>query len=437
VLCLLLLGAAPAAAQNWDLDARRIAMGSAGSRDIADRILDEQQPYRSIPLPIGLIQVVRHLDIFRPDSDEFDLIRAIEYSASPFHYIIGRDNSQSEGGRRLVVDIGNATVSRDLNVYRGFVPARQPAAEGLAAPTWGGTIRVAGDRAGTNHGVFVGAGPYLALRTAFDLDQRIIDTLASSTNVYFPNARMSMATQTTGQAALAITGGYRGRYTIAGSPSRMVLAAVDYHELRGLRLEAIDAEARLDTDADGLLTVLPVGPSPVLINRDTATSGRGHAIDAGVAVLIDGWEAGFSINGIGNHIGWRDARRETRVLGNLLTAEDGFVDGPDVPIGDVRIELPVDYRVRGGHRGDRVSALAEYAHGFNGDSFRGGVEYRLGALDLRGGGYYSREQWQPTAGIGLNLGPRVSLDVAVFGTAGNVERERRPAIAASLRLNRR
>src|SRR5688572_13818355 len=159
VLVLVLLAAVPTAAQNWELDARKIAMGSAGSNDIADRILDEQRPYRSIALPIGLIQVVQNLDIFRPGSDEFDLVRAIEYSASPFHYIIGRDSSDSDAGRRLVVDIGNAALSRDLNAYRGFVPARQPAAEGLAAPTWGGTIRVAGDRDGTNHGVFIGAGP--------------------------------------------------------------------------------------------------------------------------------------------------------------------------------------------------------------------------------------------------------------------------------------
>ena len=437
VLVLVLLAGVPAAAQNWELDARKIAMGSAGSSDIADRILDEQRPYRSIALPIGLIQVVRNLDIFRPGSDEFDLIRAIEYSASPFHYIIGRDSSDSDAGQRLVVDIGNAALSRDLNAYRGFVPARQPAAEGLAAPTWGGTIRVAGDREGTNHGVFIGAGPYLALRTAFDLDQRIIDTLASATNVYFPNTQLSLNNQTVGQFAAAITGGYRGRYAVDGSSTRFVLLAVDYHHLLGFRYENIDTRVRLDTDGSGLLTINPLAPTPLLIGRDTSTSGRGRAVDLGIAAIVDGWEAGFSINGIGNRIRWNDVVRESRFFGNLFIGQDELVEGPDVPIGDVEVELPVDYRVRGGHRGDRFSALAEYAHGFNGDSFRGGVEYRLGVIDVRGGGYYGRDKWQPTAGIGLNFGPRVSLDVALFGTAANVERESRPAIAASLRLNRR
>jgi hypothetical protein len=430
------IAAAPAAAQNWEFDARKIALGAAGSHDIADRVLEDQRPYRSIVLPIGLIQVLKDRDIFRPSSEQFDLVRAIEYSASPFHYIIGRDSSDSAAGQRLVVDIRNASVSRDLNAYRGFVPARQPAAEGLAAPSWGGTIRVAGARDGANQGIFIGAGPYLAMRTGFDIDQRIIDTLASSTNVYFPNSQLTLGNTTVAQLAVAVSGGYRGRFAAGASPSSYLLVAVDYHHLFGFRYEDIDTAVRLDTDGAGLLTLNPLAAPPLLIGRDRSDSGRGFAIDAGVAAIVNGWEAGVSVNGIANRINWRDVQRDVRFMGNLLAGQDVIVDGPDVPVGGVRVELPVDFRIRGGRRGDRLSAIVEYAHGFNGNSFRGGVEQRLVVIDLRAGAYYSRETWQPTAGIGLNLGPRLSLDVAVFGTSANVQRERRTAVAASIRLNR-
>jgi hypothetical protein len=57
-------------------------------------------------------------------------------------------------------------------------------------------------------------------------------------------------------------------------------------------------------------------------------------------------------------------------------------------------------------------------------------------FDLRGGAAYSRELWNPTAGIGLNLGQRLSLDMAAYGTTANAERERRMAFAFSLRINR-
>jgi hypothetical protein len=79
--------------------------------------------------------------------------------------------------------------------------------------------------------------------------------------------------------------------------------------------------------------------------------------------------------------------------------------------------------------------LGEFGRGFQGTSFHGGYERNLGAMDLRGGALYARERWQPTAGIGLNMSERMSLDVATFGTSANVERKRKAAIAVSLRFN--
>ena len=438
VCALLVAGAAEA--QNWQADARRIALGNAGgSGDISSRVLAGQRDYRAIVLPIGLTQVLRNLDVFRPDSEEFDIIKSIEYASSPLHYIIGRDDTESDSGRQFVIDIRNATLSRDLNTYRGLELSNQPAAEGLASPSWGATFNFIRADA-TRHGIYVGAGPYLSLRTALDIDDRIIQTLNSNTNVYFPNARLQLGNATRGQAALALTGGYRAWFAAGGSAERDgIYAAFDYHYLRGLRYEDIDTRLRLDTDGSGLLTTLPLASPvftpPLLVSRAHATSGNGFAIDVGVGAAINGWEAGVGINGIGNRIDWTGVRRRTHALGNVFIGEDLFVETPDVPVADVRVELPVDYRFHGGYQSEGWSALAEYGRGFNGDSFHGGAEYRLGVIDLRGGGLYSRETWQPTAGVGFNFGPRVSLDVAVFGTSANAARERRTAIAASLRLN--
>jgi hypothetical protein len=436
VVCLF-AAASPALAQNWEFDARKVAMGSAGGGDLTERILAERRGYRVIPIPLGLFQILKDTEIFKPGSDRFDIVRAIEYSMAPFHYVVGRDATDSDAGRRLVVDIGNAELSRDLNAYRGFVPSRQPVAEGLGSPSWGKTFRVAGEKEGTNHGIFVGAGPYLAMRTGFDIDQKIIDTLASSTNVYFPNTNLALSNSTTAQFALAITGGYRGTFaTGGGSDENYVLVAIDYNHIKGFKYEDLDTAVRLDTDGAGLLTVRPTSPPPLIVGRDYSESGTGFAIDAAVATIVGPWEAGVSVNGIGNRINWKDVQREVRVLGNLFTGNDEFIESPAVAIGDVEVELPVDTRLHGGYYGDRFSALAEYRHGFNGDSIRGGVEYGFGAIDVRGGGYKTRGIWQPTVGVGLNMGPRVSLDVAVFGTSANVQRERRTAIAVSLRLNR-
>lgn len=65
------------------------------------------------------------------------------------------------------------------------------AIEGLASPNWGRTIRVH-RRGSAYHGIYVGAGPYLAVTTALDVDGQPRDVLAGSLgNV--PNATIRPA----------------------------------------------------------------------------------------------------------------------------------------------------------------------------------------------------------------------------------------------------
>ncbi|MBI4264687.1 MAG: hypothetical protein HY657_09945 [Acidobacteria bacterium] len=437
VACLCVVGWTTAAsAQNWSFDARKIALGNAAGGDHpASRLIDEDPEYRAIVLPFGLIQVLRNRDVFNPDSGRFDIVRSVEYAAAPLHYIVGRDDTESDVGRRLSVDIRNATLSRDLNTYRGFVPARQPDAEGLAHTTFGGTIPVFRGAGGASHGIYLGVGPYFSMRSSLDIDQQLIDILASETDVYRPNAQFRIGVDSRGQMALAVTGGYHGRFSTGGAGARDgVYVALDYNYLHGFRYEDIDTALRLDTDSAGLLTVNPFAASPLVVGRDHTSSGRGFAIDLGVGVVASGVEVGFGVKGLANRIDWRDVERTTFTLGNLFQG-GAFVESAPVPVGDVSVELRRDYRAYAGYRTASGLAVGEFGRGFQGTSFHGGYEHRFGAIDLRGGAFYTRERWQPTGGIGLNMGERVSLDLAMYGTSANVERKRRAAIAVSLRFN--
>ena len=142
-------------AQNWTFDARRIALGGASSGgNQASQLVEsetppptgERQGYRAIVIPIGLFQVLRNRNVFNPDSSEFDIVRSIEYAASPLHYVFDRDSTGTGGA--FVTDVRNGRLSRDLNAYRGFVPVTQSVAEGLSNPSFGGTIKVARDAGG-------------------------------------------------------------------------------------------------------------------------------------------------------------------------------------------------------------------------------------------------------------------------------------------------
>jgi hypothetical protein len=79
--------------------------------------------------------------------------------------------------------------------------------------------------------------------------------------------------------------------------------------------------------------------------------------------------------------------------------------------------------------------VADAGQGYGGKSFHGGYEYRFDAFAVRAGGVYSREMWNPTGGVGINIGPHVAIDLALYVNAANIERERRPAVAVSMRIN--
>jgi hypothetical protein len=98
------------------------------------------------------------------------------------------------------------------------------------------------------------------------------------------------------------------------------------------------------------------------------------------------------------------------------------------------VELPVDVRANASYDAGRWMAVSEFGHGYNGTSFRAGYEQRFARYQLRGGARYIKERWEPTGGVGVNFNGRFGLDVGLFGTSANLERQRHLGIAFSLRL---
>ena len=421
-------------AQNWSVDARDIAMGGVGSTgNLSTKMIDEERGYTSIVLPIGLIQVFGDTKAYDPNSPSFNPVRAIEYAANPFQYVIGRDTSSS-GETAFVNDIRNATLSRDLSKYKGFAPANDTLAEGLVAPNFGHTFKVQKTSGGGFQGVYVGAGPYLTMQDAATIDQGLTGVLATGVNV--ANAHFPIANTDLTQLALAVTGGYRGRFAWpsgvgAGSEREGLYLAANYNFLYGFGYENDDLAIRLDTDSSGLIA----GASNMLIDHRHATSGTGFAIDVGAGAVIDRWEVGFGAQGLANRINWSHVEQTTYELQSLTSGNSDFTHSTSVAVDDTRVEVPVDYRGNVAYRADRWSAAVEAGHGFGGGSFHGGVERRFDRIAVRGGARYTFSQWNPAGGVGFDFSPRVSIDVAASGTTANLERKRQMAIAASLRIN--
>ncbi len=311
LLALFLIALSPASAQNFSGDARRIGMGGIGySENLATRMVEDERPYGSIVIPLGFIQLLSDYHYFDPNDNTFDPILAMEYAANPLHYVFGRNPGGTRG--KFVEDLRQGELSRDLNTYRGFVPTNSLTAEGLASPSWGKTIKVHRGSGGAFQGFFVGAGPYISAKTILNIDKALTDVLASPTPVSIPNRSFSITDSSFGQLALSVTGGYRARFAWPGraatSSSREgIYVGANYHYLWGFRYEAADMLFRFDTDSTSLLMVTP-STAPAVVNYIEGRSGRGYALDFGVAAVIEHWEFGFGANGVGNRINWDTLR---------------------------------------------------------------------------------------------------------------------------------
>ncbi|MBN2320116.1 MAG: hypothetical protein JXR49_13620 [Acidobacteria bacterium] len=392
IMCfLLLLGPCGSAlAQNYSGDARRIAMGGVGYSDnLASRFIEEERQYRSIVIPLGIIQLIRDLDKFDLDNKNiFDPILAMEYAANPIHYQFDR----IEGGMRgqFVSDLINGEISRDLNDYRGFNLTNDLSAEGLLSPGWGYTFKLFKTDAGSFQGFYVGAGPYISIKTDLHIDEALTDVLKSPTYVSIPNRNYEIDNQSAGQLALSLTGGYRARFALPGSGDSNgknrngVYVAMDYHYLYGFRYEDMDLAVQLDTDSEGLLTVMPES-SPIDLYYLNSRSGRGFALDFGLGVVLNGWEFGFGANGVANRIDWQNLTMKRFSLESVLEGGDFTEERIPLADTDLRVELPVQYSGNIGYNGKAFSAVAEVTRGYQGTAFHGGMEYRLRVIEFRGG----------------------------------------------------
>ena len=431
---MLLTFAVTASAQGLVYDARIVAMGGGGgnSPNIAMRMVPPPTGPRgaAIPIPLGLIQVFKGgFDKFKPGSDDFDPLLAVETSASVLHYRFGADTDSTRTD--FINDLVNGTLNPDLTTYAGFHIQETYSSEGLLAPSIGMTIKLV---RGTDrfHGLYVGVGPYLSYRTEADVDQRLTELLGEGTS--FPNASMSIIDASAAQVAGALTVGYRGHMPLPSSTADRdgVYLAYNFHYLKGFKYYQPDFSLRLDTNAAGNLTGSATPLSIVSLEGET---GQGFASDVGVQLVKGNFQIGAGLNGIGNRIDWSEFTQSTLTLPSLTAGFD-FVKTPDIaPFQKLQVKLPVVKTANLGFYGAGWGATATVTDGYNGTTFSGGLERQVGPFWLRGGGRHSRDHWDPTAGFGI--GTNVALDVAVIGTHANFQDERQWALAASIRLGGR
>jgi hypothetical protein len=430
-------------AQGFSSDARMIGMGGSDQSSDSTTLSEINKSYTSIGLPLGLIQLYKHRDSFRPsDRLNFNPLLAIEDLSNPMHYTFGRQSETQ--GQKLARDLVNGNLNRDLSTYKGFVPKSPMTVNGSFTPDYGKTFRLL--KVGKLYqGIFVGAGPYVTGSTRLDVDPLLLSSwsgasasIPSDTSLHFDNL-------TTSQVALSLTGGYRGRYAAPkalqskrGGDHDGVFVSVNYHYLYGFHYDADISKARFDTDSSGLIALTIPAQPPVSVDRTWSNSGTGHAIDLGTSVVTGPWEFSVTANGVGNKIDWDNPVHQQYDLSFLLNGLSSGLDFVKTPLPvvspSITVKLPVQYAGGAAYTAKRWTGRGQIARGINGSEYHFGGEYRLGPIDFRGGGRYVNKVFNPAGGAGLNFTRHVGIDTAFFTNISNAEQERRTSIALSLRF---
>jgi hypothetical protein len=96
----------PVWAQNFSGDARSIGLETASEQtNLASGLVNDARPYRSIVVPLGLIQVFKNTSIYNATKNTLDPIRVMELTSNPLHYTFNRNEGDS--GEQLVHDLVN------------------------------------------------------------------------------------------------------------------------------------------------------------------------------------------------------------------------------------------------------------------------------------------------------------------------------------------
>jgi hypothetical protein len=441
--CILCASATPALAQGFSTDARMIAMGGSDQSSDSTTLADVTKSYSSIGIPLGLVQLYRHRNAFNPkDKVNFNPLLAIEDLSNPMHITFGRKSETQ--GELIVRDLINGNLNRDLSAYKGFVPKSPMTMSGTFTPDYGKTIRLL--KVGKLYqGIFVGAGPYLTASTDLSVDPSLVANWSGASAGIPSNASLYFDNITESQAAVSITGGYRGRY---GTPKVMqmegatdsdgVYVSVNYHYIHGLHYDRDISNARFDTDAAGLIALSVPAQPPVVIDRTWSNSGTGHAVDFGTNIVTGPWDFHVTANGVGNHIVWKDPRHQQYTLSYLLDGPSSGMDfvKSDLPVLEptITVKLPVSYAGGATYRAKKWTGRGQLARGVNGREYHFGGEYHFGPLDLRGGGRVVHNIFNPMGGIGLNVTKHFGIDTAIFTTISNAQQDRRASVAISLRV---
>lgn len=428
-----LVGLAPAVrAQLLSFDARRTGMaGVSLSRDGALGRFNPAYhavPARegrsakfTIPIPLGLFQVLKDSTAFDFDSSYFNPVALANYILHPpLFYEIKKvptptnDVEFTIGQNALLVDLGSAAQLVPTDRF-GF----------------GGESRLM-DIGPTIKGVHFGVLVWEDHEVGFQLDSALLGFLRQQ---HPARNNTNYTSQGDGivQAGLAPTLGYAGR--VWGDSSRGIYLGAAVHYYLGATYASVAGTAGIltgDTLFAGSNPVTPTVNALVNYSKPGHSLGHGFGTDVGVVYVTGPVEVGFGINDIGATLTWTDTRVDSVFF---RSDSNDFASAQIANHVSSKTKLPVTYVANAAlELGTNTTAGAMLLNNGRGTTIQIGVEQRVGPLALRGGvARDQRKRVQLGWGTGVRFGA-FGLDVGFATHSGSLSTARGITMATSISI---
>jgi len=440
---LALLGlASPAFAQVPE--ARRLGMGGvllsevsqSSSQNVAYRAVPTGTPglagYSSIPLPLGIIQVLSdppELDSSNPNFNVFEIARLISVTPYTLQLI-----KPEELASDIYVDIAQNSLTVDLGALQGLFPDRDL--------KYGNVFATPNLEFGTRN-VFAGVRPQGEARNTARFDPTLRAALGEA-EPFTPNTIYGATDEVRAQAALSFSIGGAGallppRDAPDGDPRKggtAFYAGARAKYMQGVALWQAGGRAQFATGDTIFGSSTPATVDYDADVRQTANPGwnAGHGVgaDVGVVVFVDKFEIGVGVNDLGSTITWDRTNLDHY---SYDEASNSNVRTPVERGAEYKSKFPLTGSLNVAYRTNGMTFAGTLDRTANEIWLpRAGAEFWAGPTPLRAGMYLDSYQLlQFTAGSGFRFG-KYGLDVAFATHSRGLTTTRGLEMAASLAI---
>jgi len=430
------LGASPVQAGSFD--ARRLGMGGvmlsdyseAQSRNVAFRAVPREGLGTSIPLPLGIIQVLTSLPELDPDNEDFNPLEIAELATNfpVFLRIKSPDTIEDD----IVIDIARNRLRIDLGDIAQVVPEEPFKLGGLLdqpAASFG------------MRGFFAGLSPLVVAKSDLSLSPTLERALREGED-FLPNTAYSLKEDGEVQAALALGFGYARRLNAildtGGDPRRSddlaIYAGGRFKYLMGFAYA--DAKPRVSFSTPD--TIFGSDPldidftniSTTSVPDESAIPGRGTGIDVGMAAFMGGYEVGLGVTNMMTKIHW-DADRELQTMNDSTDEIDTYTIAENF---DYTSTVPAIVVFNAAKRWAGMTLAFDIEKGVTRTTFHTGFEIPVRNVAVRTGTWLDANgKMQFAGGAGFHFW-KLGLDLALLTSSSVLTGDRAVDLALSFRL---